>query len=477
MNIRIALPKGRLLKNTSALTDEAGWQLSDYFEGARLYHLSSARFPNLSAKIFQEKDIPVQVAMGNYDLGICGLDWVQELLVKYPSSELVTVRDLGYGKKVLYLSTSVNNRRLAGIADGSSTLEDLQSIQDVISIATEYPNLAESLALDCRIKRFNIFPVWGAAEIYPPENADLVIVSEEAQETLNGELVPVVEVLDSRAYLIANKASWENKDLSGVLETLYKSLCSFATTHPDDTLQPRYGTRDPGSYFSSNAIHLALPDGHAQKHVINILDKAGIPIKDYPSQTGNRRPEIDFPGIIVKVVRPQDMPLQVANGKFDIALTGRDWVKDHLYKFPSSPITEFLDLKYSRVRIVAAIHNDIPADDIVGLKRYALEKEIKLRVASEYVNIADKYARDHHLGLYRIIPTWGATESFLPDDADLLIENTETGGTLKRHNLKIIDTLFESTTCLIANVEALNSEKAGKIKSFAAILQKAVEEQ
>ena len=82
-------------------------------------------------------------------------------------------------------------------------------------------------------------------------------------------------------------------------------------------------------------------------------------------------------------------------------------------------------------------------------------------MASEYVSIADKYARDNHLGMYRIIPTWGATEAFLPDDADMLIENTETGGTLKRHNLKIIETLFESTACLIAEYRALNSAKAG----------------
>ena len=77
--------------------------------------------------------------------------------------------------------------------------------------------------------------------------------------------------------------------------------------------------------------------------------------------------------------------------------------------------------------------------------------------------------------MYRIIPTWGATEAFIPDDADMLIENTETGGTLKRHNLKIIETLFESTACLVANTEAMNSEKAAGINSLVDILRKAVE--
>jgi ATP phosphoribosyltransferase len=60
--------------------------------------------------------------------------------------------------------------------------------------------------------------------------------------------------------------------------------------------------------------------------------------------------------------------------------------------------------------------------------------------------------------MYRIIPTWGATETFIPDDADLLIENTQTGKTLARHNLKIVDTLFESTACLIGNVNVRSNK-------------------
>ncbi|MBA7589034.1 ATP phosphoribosyltransferase [subsurface metagenome] len=97
------------------------------------------------------------------------------------------------------------------------------------------------------------------------------------------------------------------------------------------------------------------------------------------------------------------------------------------------------------------------------------------RVASEYVNIADKYARDNHLGLYRVIPTWGASEAFLPEDADLLIENTETGRTIARHNLRIIDTLFESTACLIGSAgRVFSSTKSERIKSIIETLRAAV---
>jgi ATP phosphoribosyltransferase len=93
------------------------------------------------------------------------------------------------------------------------------------------------------------------------------------------------------------------------------------------------------------------------------------------------------------------------------------------------------------------------------------------------VNIADKYARDNHLGMYRVVPTWGASEAFLPEDADLLIENTETGRTLAKHNLRIIDTLFESTACLIGGRNrVVSSSKDERIKSIIEALRIAVEE-
>jgi ATP phosphoribosyltransferase len=78
--------------------------------------------------------------------------------------------------------------------------------------------------------------------------------------------------------------------------------------------------------------------------------------------------------------------------------------------------------------------------------------------------------------MYRVIPTWGATEAFLPEDADLLIENTETGRTIARHNLKIIDTLFTSTACLIGStISAANSVKGERIKSIIKTLGDVVE--
>ena len=264
--------------------------------------------------------------MGNYDLGICGLDWIQELVSKYPASGLVKIKDLGYGRIYLYLA--------AGSGARYSDVASIQTSSDVISIASEYPNLAESLALNLRLKRFNIFPVWGAAEIYPPENADLVLLSNAGgRENLPANLIAVSQVLASTAFLIANKNSLEIKDLSEILDTLiplggsparrsgsaglldrqpeplrFTVPIEYKTPEPArslrNTLEMQFGRRRTEAPKGTSAgtpapltgsdedVRLALPDGHAQKHVVNVLAKAGIRIKDYPSETGSRTPEI-----------------------------------------------------------------------------------------------------------------------------------------------------------------------------------------
>ncbi len=455
--IRVALPKGRLLAETAAVLDRADWGLSGYHDKARLYRLSSDTIPGLSAKMINERDIPVQVAVGNYDLGVSSLDWVSELLAKYPDSGLLKVRDLGYGEGALHLIGT-------GKVNGN------------VRIASEYPNLAEALALEMRLKRFSVFPLWGGAEVYPPENAELALVrGAVGQRRFDYGFESRREVRRYGACLIANRDSWEKCDLSGLVARLEGALgkagCGSSAKEPE--VVPCAEALP--SAASDDVIRLALPDGHQQTPTVELLGRAGIEISDYPSKTGNRRPTIRLEGVTVKVIRPQDMPLQVANGNFDLALTGRDWVREHRYQFPSSPVEELADLKFGQVRLVAVVNGDVPATDIYGL-RSITEGARPLRVASEYVNIADKYARDNHLGRYRVIPTWGATEAFLPEDADLLIENTQTGSTIAKHGLKIIDTLAESSACLVGNAEArMSADKRARLESLVTRLRRAVE--
>ena len=465
MSIRIALPKSKLLDETAAFLEKAGWQLNDYSQSMRNYRLKSVRFPDLLIKVFQEKDIPIQVAIGNYDLGICGLEWIKELTSKYTAAAPVRIRNLGYGKGALYIAASS-----AAIIP---SLEKLAKGTEKVRIVSEYPNIAEAFALNLRLRRFGIYPVWGAAEAYPPENATLALVAGGPDENmLNNGLKPLRKVLNFSAFLIANRTSWQKKDLSEIMATLenvqYEEKRPLLVTNPTPSVQfvPQLIDKD--------TVRLALPDGHQQKHTVQLLNKAGIKVDDYPSPKGNRRPTSNLEGVAIKVIRPQDMPLQVANDNFDLAITGIDWVTDHLDLFPSSPVQPLLDLKLGRVRIVAVVSNDVPANNIYDFQQLCNKNSTSIRVASEYVNIADKYARDNRLGLYRVLPTWGATEAFLPEDADLLIENTETGSTIARHNLKIIDTLFESTAHLIG---AKNGEysaiKKARIENIIQLLNKA----
>lgn len=471
MPLRIALPKGRLLSGTSTLLEKAYWGLTDYHETTRFYRFNSPRFPDLLAKVFHERDIPIQVAVGNYDLGICGLDWVEELLVKYPSSTLVKVKDLGYGRGILYVAASRWKK--------AHTIRQMQSLLEVIRIVSEYPNLAESFAVKNRLRRFSIFPLWGAADVYPPESADLVLMpTRKPGDVSSLGLIPVSSVLPFSAFLIANKDSWETKNLSDVLTSIGDNLLpnqSFPFAPDIDTMLG-IARQPPSPSTNKETIWLALPDGHQQQAILELLKKADIQVDDYPSSKGNRRPTINLESVRIKVIRPQDMPLQVANGNFDLAVTGKDCLIEHLYQFPSSPVTELLDLKSGKVRLVAVVSNELTISDVPGLRKIAAGRTVPLRVASEYVSIADKYARDNHLGPYRIIPTWGATEAFLPEDADLLIEVTQTGRTIAEHNLKIVDTLFESTACLIGNSASLvNPAKSGGIKSIVGKLCQAVE--
>ncbi len=463
--MRVALPKGRLLGETASLLDRAGWQLNDYHPKARLYRLNSAKFPDMAAKMLHEKDIPIQVAIGNYDLGICGADWVEELVSRYRLTSLVKVKNLGYGHGALYAA--------AAAGDGISSLSDLSKRSGKVRLASEYPNLAEQLAIGLRLKNYAVYPLWGSAEAYPPETAEVVILPRKTAGELEGKGLKVLsKVLGFNAVLVANRESLASKDLSEAISSILANL--QPTPEIEETAPGTAAALEAYHEYTSDVVRLALPDGHQQPHVRKILDAAGIRIEDYPSDRGLRRPKSDLDGFTIKTIRPQDMPVQVANGNFDLAITGWDWLTDHLHQFPTSPVKRLLDLKYGWVRIVAVVANEVPVTNAAELKAYFRNKN--LRVASEYINIADDYARHNHFGRYRIAPTWGSTEAYLPEDADLLIENTETGGTIARHNLRIIDTLFESTACVIGNTRAAdNPVKRARMEELVERLGKALE--
>ena len=393
----------------------------------------------------------MQVAIGNYDLGICGLDWVEELLVGYPASALVKISSLDYGEGGVYA--------VASYQAGISNLDGLLAKRDNWRIVSEYPNLAQVFALNLRMKAFKIFPVWGAAEVYPPDSADLAILWARSENEIKEQsLVPLMKLLPVTAFLIANRESLENKDLSQILSCFSSKLIAKPRLNP--AVSYERGRSNAITFPPSGKakeIKLALPDGHQQPPTAQFLKRVGLNIQGYTEEVLNRRPSSDLDWLGIKVIRPQDMPLQVANGNFDLAITGKDWLLEHLYRFPSSPVKELLDLGFGMVKIVAAVSQDMPITDVADLRSLIQSGKLTLlRVASEYVNIADKYLRDNYINPYKVIPTWGASEVFLPEDADLLIDNTQTGKTLAQHDLKVIDVLFKSSACLIGNKGSLD---------------------
>jgi len=207
-------------------------------------------------------------------------------------------------------------------------------------------------------------------------------------------------------------------------------------------------------------VRLAVPDGHQQPGALAVLREAGIELDGYDESCTRTRPRTGIAGLEVKVIRPQDMPQQVALGNFDLAITGRDWLLDHTARFPASPVQSVADLGRSRYTLVATAHEDVPGDSLAeALEAWRGAGRRTIRVASEYANVADRYAQDRHLGRYQVIPIAGASEGFVPEDAEILIEGTETGTTLVANRLKIIDRIFESTSQLIAPTRPLEGRR------------------
>ncbi len=468
-NIRFALPKGRFLSPTASLLGEIDLVFQGYSTKAKQYRIHSTRFPGLAAGILQEKDIPIQVAVGNYDLGICGSDWIEEYLVKYPTGTLVKAACLNYGEGDIHVAASARGR-LSG-------LNEISGKRSGCRIVSEYPNLSEAFALDLRMKRFRIFPVWGAAEVYPPENADLTVLWGRSGAHMAAlGLVPLQKLLPVSAFLVANRESLENKDLSQILTCFDSRLGAEPRPSTRDELGSSRGRERDLSSWPAREINLALPDGHHQRPTAQFLQLAGLALQGYSEELVNRRPSADLDWLGIKVIRPQDMPLQVANGNFDLAITGEDWLREHLCRFPSSPVKKVFALAFGTVRIVAAVSQDMPADNIDDLRLLVQSGRLAPpKVASEYTNIADRYLCDNRINPYRLIPTWGASEAFVPEDADMLIDNTQTGKTLRQQKLKIIDVLFQSSACVIANKNSLaSSRKKERMKLLTQRLQAAL---
>ena len=220
-------------------------------------------------------------------------------------------------------------------------------------------------------------------------------------------------------------------------------------------------------------LRLGIPKGSLQDATVQLFARAGFNI--YVS-TRSYFPTIDDPEIECMLIRAQEMTRYVCEGVLDAGLTGLDWVAEHrLGRAPHTCVASLADLIYSKqsfgkVRWVLAAPEDSrfhsPAD-FAGAT-----------IATELVQVTKGYFEKLKVPIKRVEFSWGATEVKPPVLADAIVEATETGSTLRANRLRILDTVLESNTQLIANQDALaDAWKRTKIENISLLLRAAIEAQ
>jgi len=207
-------------------------------------------------------------------------------------------------------------------------------------------------------------------------------------------------------------------------------------------------------------IILGLPTGSLKELTFKIFEKAG-----YNLQTEERSyfPSIDDPEIECVLLRAQEIATYVEDGVLDAGITGYDWVKE-----TNSDVEEVGELIYAKqglkaVKWVLAVADESPIKTVKDLEGK--------RIATEVVNLTRDYLKKNKVNA-KVEFSWGATEIKARGLADAIVEVTETGSSLKANNLRIIDTLLESTTRMIANKKSWKDEwKQKKLKEVMMLLK------
>jgi len=205
-------------------------------------------------------------------------------------------------------------------------------------------------------------------------------------------------------------------------------------------------------------LKILIPKGRIYENIEKLFLESGISF-NLPDRT--YRPFLNVDWLQAKIMKPQNVGELLELGSHDAGFTGIDWIKES-----GADVEEILDLGFDKVRIVAAVPDSV--DD------RALKNK-KIIAATEYVNLAAAYLQDNGYN-YKIVRTYGATEVFPPDDADMIIDNTSTGQTLAGNGLRIIGTILHSSTRFFASREALKiPEKREKIEELAMLFRAVLE--
>ena len=245
--------------------------------------------------------------------------------------------------------------------------------------------------------------------------------------------------------------------------------------------------------MSDNILKLTIPKGSLQAVVSSFFERAGLKLSFASSR--DYRPSISDPEIYVKLLRPQEIPnYLVGEDEFDVGISGIDWVKE-----TNADVEVIMDLEIGGVKIVFCVPSTWDKINSVDeiLQKFYDDKKV-LRISTEYLTLSLNYLKDNatYKKLYgnkaplvitpwktwgkndrvKIFLSFGATEAKPPEEVDAIIDNTQTGSTLRANNLKIIDIIDSSTAVLIANKYALKDEwKKEKIKDLKVLLLGVIE--
>lgn len=206
-------------------------------------------------------------------------------------------------------------------------------------------------------------------------------------------------------------------------------------------------------------IHLAVPKGRIEAGVTSLLADAGIRLS---SGARGYRPVTSVEGFEVKLLKPQNIVEMLAAGSRDIGFAGADWVAEK-----SAELIELLDTGLDPVRVVAAAPESLLVDG--GLP------DRRLVVASELERLAGRWITDKGIDAM-LVRSYGATEVFPPEDADVIVDIAASGETLAANSLVVVDELMRSSTRLYASRAALDSpEKKGAIDGLVLSLRSVLE--
>jgi len=189
-------------------------------------------------------------------------------------------------------------------------------------------------------------------------------------------------------------------------------------------------------------LKLVLPKGSLERSTMDLFEAADLPVRRDSSVS--YKATVDDPRIeSVRILRPQEIPTYVADGLFDLGITGRDWVEE-----TGSQVTSLGELKYSKattnpITVVVAVPGDSAYQSVSDLPS-------GVRVSTEYPELTRRFFADKGVDA-DIRLSYGATEAKVPDIVDCVVDITETGSALKAAGLRVIDVILVSYTELVAN--------------------------